>query len=210
MAYYKLGSYVDTANCKCVGQADKNSRYLLHIPFNPKVCEGGENIIVIMLNPSSSAKAHLFYGVSFANLEDIDATTNNVLNILSNTKGIVLDGKSLKIRSVTLLNLFPYFSPNQRDINVIYSASYAEMVKNENEIAYCLSQSDNGIVLVGWGTPVTNGLNRNAYKQQIDKIKQMLHYYNCRCYEYDTKSSKFIRFDPIGRKYYVSHASRWR
>ena len=161
-----------------------------------------------MLNPSSSAKARVYYNVPFAGLEDIDATTNNVLELLQ--KGITLDDSTIKVRSVTLLNLFPYFSPNQRDINVIYSASSTEMIVNEKEIDYCLSQGSNGIVLVGWGAPVTQGLLRIYYKPQIDTIKQMLQRYNSNCYEYDVKMSKFISFNPRGRKCYVSHASKWR
>ena len=88
MAYYKLGSYVNTSRCNCIGQADKNSRYLFYVSFNAKATEDGKDVLVIMLNPSSSAKAHVFYNIPFAQLEDIDKTTNNVLLVLN--KGINL------------------------------------------------------------------------------------------------------------------------
>ena len=208
MPCYKLGKYVNAAKCRCKGRASKNSRYLLQVPFNSKKCKDGEDVIVIMLNPSSSAKARVYYKVPFADLEDIDTTTNNVLELLQ--KGVILDDSTINVRRVTLLNLFPYFSPNQRDINVIYSASSTEMFANEKEIDYRLSRSESGIVLVGWGKAHKSSISTKIYRPQIEKIKQMLHYHKCRCYEYDAKSSKFMNFNPIGKKCYVSHASKWR
>ena len=208
MPYYPLGSYVNTHKCRCIGRASENSRYLFYVPFNSSKAESHEDVLVIMLNPSSSAKAHVFYNVPFANLEDIDKTTNNVLNILH--RGINLSKVNTKFKSVTLLNLFPYFSPNQRDIDVIYGASVSARARNEQIIDQCLKKHTNGIVLVGWGKSTTNGLSSAIYLNQIRIIKQLLAKYSCKCYQYDSKISGFIPFNPSGKRCYVYHASSWR
>ena len=133
MPYYKLdSSYIDTSNCYCDCDSTKNCRYALEIPFK---CEADDIIFVVMLNPSSSAKAHVFYNIPFAKIEDIDSTTNNVLSILN--KSLILNGKSIVVKKVILFNLFPYFSPSPRDINVINGSSSLELIVSPFEKFSC-------------------------------------------------------------------------
>lgn len=206
MSYQELGPYVDKDNCNCVHCAVKNSRYVLDIPF---VNKEGDKVIVIMLNPSSSAKANVFYGVPFSKLTDIDGTTNNVLSILA--KGIYLGEAKRNIKRVVILNLFPYFSPNPKDINVIDLWNAVENQVNLKIIKTCLTDCNDSIVLVGWGMGGIGGIDRSIHKSAIGKIKDILknnHPQNC--FYYDNQTAGFEVFDPFGKRFYVTHAKNWR
>lgn len=70
MAYYQLDkTFVALDNCVCIGDRASNSRYLLKISFKSNASEKKtyeENeAFVIMLNPSSSAKANFFMAFLF-------------------------------------------------------------------------------------------------------------------------------------------------
>ena len=206
MSYHQLNkSYIDLVNCRCIFCASRNSRYLLEIPFlNTK---DGEEIIVIMLNPSTSAKAHVFYGVGFADLQDIDETTNNVLSVLK--KGISLNNKKIQVSNVFLLNLFPYFSPSPKDLNTIDGVDAFEECINMLVVESCLREHKNSCVLVGWGKGGAGGIDKQIHKTAIKKVKDLLKTCGNNSYCYD-KNNGFVVFNPKSRTMYVSHASRWR
>lgn len=103
---------VNLSNCQCNGNSQLNDRYSLTLELNQLPSAKNEGIL-IMKNPSSTAKANVFYNVAFNNLYDVDATTNNVIDkLLSN-----------HYTKIIILNLFPYFDSNPRMLNYIYPLS---------------------------------------------------------------------------------------
>lgn len=218
MAYHRLnGNFVDLNNCVCVGYAPANSRYLLKIPFLPNPGEkstDGKEAFVIMLNPSSSAKANLFYNIPFSNLEDIDKTTNHVLNLLH--RGVYIkanvDDKSatpIAVKTVYLLNLFPYFSPNPKDLNAIVHACGLEYKKNLNFIKHLLKYHKRAYVLIGWGKGGAGGIKRQIHTQAIKDVKTILKQAGNLCFFFNSNTGEFEIFNPNGKKLYVPHASSW-
>lgn len=211
MAYFQLNnSYVDVQNCSCYGGASANSRYSLEIPF---LKTEGEEVVIIMLNPSSSARQHVFYKVDFKDLTDIDKTTNNVLSIFGQRQnGVKIQEKGeisfVNVKKVILLNLFPYFSPNQKELNAIHPKALTEMRKNLIFIDFYLRGSNK--VFVGWGKAIKGGLSRSLYIRTIKEMKSLLAKRGNSCFHYDSKQSCFIPFHLNSKLMYVSHASNWK
>lgn len=213
MAYYQLDkTFVALDNCVCIGDRISNSRYLLRISFKSNADEKNE-AFVIMLNPSSSAKANVFYGIPFSNLEDIDKTTNNVLKLFSKSSGVKIEGgkgTGTIFKIVYLLNLFPYFSPNPKDLNVIAESCTFEYLNNIKFIEHLLEMHKHAYVFVGWGNCGIGGLKRTIHKRAIKDVKTILKRAENPCFNFDISKNMFVKFNPSDKIFYVPHSSRWK
>lgn len=123
-----------------------------------------------MLNPSSTAKAHVFFGVQFNRLEDVDETTYRVMSELINPNSSASRAVGGNFDKIITLNIYPYYSSNPKDINVIFNAGQTPSCYNINFkiINRTIRNNPHAIIFLAWGknTPI----NRN----DIKRIKAIL------------------------------------
>lgn len=148
-------------------------------------------------------------------MEDIDKTTNNVLKLFSKSSGVKIEGEkesgtNLSVKIVYLLNLFPYFSPNPKDLNVIAKSCKFEYLNNIKFIERLLEVHKRAYVFVGWGNGGTGGLKRTIHKGAIKDVKTILKRAGNPCFYFDISENMFVKFNPSGKRFYVPHSSRWK
>lgn len=112
-----------------------NDRYSVYLT---RLKSGTRNVAVIILkNPASSFKNAIVYNnISYAEVQDIDKTTNHVVDYLNDRKE--------DYKEIYILNLFPYFYNIPAALNGVYSGMAknhlnASMEKNISEIDRVLS-----------------------------------------------------------------------
>ena len=206
MSSNKLNSkIVDTSQCVCIGNREYNARYYFHIKIKPTPQNKGNTAIVILKNPSSTARANVFYGVPFNKLTDIDATTNNII--------IQLNGYYERIIT---LNLFPYFDSHPSTLNGIFP-----IVKTNkghryiNDISYFINfkiinhtikQNPNANIICAWGR-ANSGMYKRLLDTAINHVASLLN--GTPIYEYDGSAVSKIKPYIISNSQYPLHACRW-
>lgn len=218
MAYYSFKNNADYKvnfdECDCLSDSAKNSRYVLEISLEQNFI-ADKTAIVILMNPSSSAKARIFCNSKFDELEDIDRTTNNVLKALYN--GVVVEGKKeiQKYSKVIFCNLFPYMTPNSKDLNVIYGdnngnyLNIAEMCKNFLIMKHTIIDTADADVLCGWGRASDKGVKQSTFDPAIEIFKsQVIATADNSFFLFNR--GKFKKFSADSASLYVPHASTWK
>lgn len=218
MAYFSFkdnADYkVDFCGCECLSDSAKNSRYTLQIALN-QYFASEKTAIVLLLNPSSTARAHVFCNAEFERIEDVDRTTNNVLRVLYN--GVNVEGRAnaQKYSKVIFCNLFPYMTPNTKDLNVIYGngggdyLNMAEMCKNFLIMEHTIKDNPDADVFCGWGRATDKGIKQSTFdpaleifkKQVVGKAKNEFFYFN---------RGKFKKLNVDSEILYVPHASTFK
>lgn len=144
------------------GEPTLNARYSLTITFGGSYRR--KVAIVILLNPSSSAKCLLFYPNCIRNIgdiKDVDTTTQIVIEKIWN--------EAANYKKVILLNLFPYFDSKPDSIDSIFPFNTLQFnhsyVMNLKIIQFILRCNKNSDVYIAWGKQV----NINAQLFRIAK-----------------------------------------
>lgn len=207
MGYYSFNNLPVTlnSNCSsCVGASSLNSRFLLELSFS-KTNE--QTAVVILMNPSSTAKETVFYDLPLANITDIDSTTYHIIDVLIN-KRIKLDEENHKFDKLVILNLFPYYSANPKDLGAIISQNKCRtaLLLNELIISNTINQYKNSYFFCGWG-------KNPAIKSEINYIKQKFltichaNAQNIYCMKFGKKDFEKM---PLNTKLlYIKHGSSW-
>ena len=134
-------------NVKIVGSKRNNSRYLLDILLNN---EPSKTAIVLLLNPSSTGREHIFFGVPWNMVNDVDATTKNVISILLRNNS--LDQNCFTFDRLIVLNLFSYYSSKPRELGPIYfkrkPCCFHENIKT---ISKTIKNTKGEQIFIGWG-----------------------------------------------------------
>ena len=86
-------TYVDTMSSNCDGSINRTA-------------------IVILKNPASTCKDHIFFSTSLSDVYDVDKTTSHIINTLF-VNGTPYD-------KIITLNLFPYYDNIPATINSVY------------------------------------------------------------------------------------------
>lgn len=154
-------------NCYINGNAVLNDRYSLIVDFNTN--NNGLNAIVFLLNPSSTGKQNIFYNVNALEINDVDLTTNAVIDRLHNEIG---NNGIPKYQTIGILNLFPYFDSKPSSINMIYGNAplntIQSYVNNMNEIDRILHAYCSADIYLAWGKDVSVQQNiLNNAKQDV-------------------------------------------
>lgn len=218
MAYFSFKNNadynVDFNGCECMSDSAKNSRYILEIQLE-QYFSSEKTAIAVLMNPSSTAKAHIFCDAEFDELSDVDRTTNNVLKSFFN--GVTVDGKTeiQKYSKVIFCNLFPYMTPNSKDLNVIYGnkngnyLNIAEMCKNFLIMEHTIFDNPNADVFCGWGRATEKGVTQSTFDPAIEIFKNQVMSVAKNSFYYFNRG-KFKKLVSDSATFYVPHASTWK
>lgn len=170
MAYYSFNKL--STNPIYVGFSGSkfyNSRYKLDAVFSQNV---GRTAIVIMLNPSSTGKANIFFNVNFSNLTDVDETTFKVLETLT-TNNSISNSVGGSFDRIIILNLYPYFSSNPRDIKKVFRNGINNQCYelNMKEISRVINNNQNATIVCAWGKSFARKKETNRIVKILQKNK---------------------------------------
>ena len=193
---------------KCFGLPSWNSRFYLDLTFD----SGSETAVVIMMNPSSTAKQYVFSHVPLKETQDVDATTRNVIKRLS-LNGIDFAtslGKTpgMKFSRIIFLNLIPYYSSKTYELNKIYFDrvhSHESYSLNLTIIGQIFGQFPTAHYFCGWTK------KSKHFDFAIEDVRQLMVAAKLQnVFYYDISQKVFNKLNinsPIAHK--IPHASKW-
>ncbi len=207
--FLRKNSSIKIEKCYCYGQASLNSRFLLDLSFNNGVSK--ETIaVVIMMNPSSTARENIFYHVPLSKINDVDETTRNVIEKLADVginydKGINTVPPN-RFNRIILLNLFPYYSSQPHELKKIYQdTSNSSYYLNINTIDEVMKNYPNAVYFCGW-------IKRNSLSFAEKDINRMMiknKINNTFCF--DSSKGLFVKYNPsLTALQIMTHASKWK
>lgn len=197
---------INVNNCNCIGSSTLNDRYSLTLDLNKQNIVQ-KTAIVILKNPSTTAKSNIFYKTTFANLVDVDRTTSRVINFLYNNTN--------NYTKIITLNIFPYFSTHPQELNPIYITNKS-LNKNQSyndnlvEVEKILV-ANNCIytdVICAWGH--NSGVYKRAYDDAVTDVINLINAnkrYNLN--EAKNKQINNIKWPCPVKKFYPLHGQRW-
>ncbi|MBU3194937.1 DUF1643 domain-containing protein [Clostridium algidicarnis] len=170
---YKYRKYIDTK--KITIEVSENFRYLLCVPYIH--INNDKSILVIMKNPSKADE----------NISD--HTINNVLKFCEN-----------KYSKVYIMNLFPNYSTDPKEVKTfINSARFQEVMNKNNEFLNSLLEIVDDVIIAWGGNSIGN---KCEYDKAIYSVLNNVKKVNKKAYAVRIKGSK------VSRKY-PWHAQVW-
>ena len=147
--------------------------------------------IVLLLNPSSTGREHVFFSVPWDMVNDVDATTKNVISILFRNNS--LDQNCFTFDRLIILNLFSYYSSKPRELGPVYfKRKPCCFYKNIKTISKTIKNTKGEQIFIGWG-------NIDAIWQLkvVNKVLDILLKNNKSNVQMQTKHSKSFKPTPI-------------
>ena len=139
-------TYVDTMSSSCDGDAKYNARYSLTL-FRQGATSINRTAIVILKNPASTCKDHVFFSTSLKDVYDVDKTTSHIINTLF--------ANATPYDKIITLNLFPYYDNIPVTINSVYknlsTAPHISYQTNLTKIVSILQNNSGADVFCAWG-----------------------------------------------------------
>lgn len=198
----KIRDFLDCENIQICFNKTLNDRYSVCLTrFNSET----QNVAVIILkNPASSFKNAIGYNnISYADVQDIDKTTNHVLDYLNDLEE--------DYKEIYILNLFPYFDNIPTALNCVYSGMAknhlnASMEKNISEIDRVLSL-DNIDLYCAWGG--NSGIHKKIYDNTIQRIINIIQLKKIPATQiYEVNNNNRIQYLP-NTPTYPTHGLKW-
>ena len=194
-------TYVDTMSSNCDGDAKHNARYSLTL-FRQGATSINRTAIVILKNPASTCKDHIFFSTSLSDVYDVDKTTSHIINTLF-VNGTPYD-------KIITLNLFPYYDNIPATINSVYknllTAPHISYQTNLTKIASILQNNSGADVFCAWGQ--SSGISDVIYNKAIvDVVGILLANKVSQYYYYDQGRQKTAQLS--NQAFYPSHGSKW-
>lgn len=128
------------SNINIYGSQITNSRYVLDMQFP----SGNGTAIAILLNPSSTGNAGIFYNVPFQNWTDFDRTTVNVMNKLQSNQNYG------PYQRIITLNVYPYYSTKPNVLRNLYYKTNNNVV-NQSWIKQTIQNNSSADIYIAWG-----------------------------------------------------------
>lgn len=184
------------AMCKKKKECKTIFRYKLDMIVN---MNGQRTIIVIMKNPSTTmdnVKSSIL-NYSDKRKSHIDRTTGNVLRKLI----------SMNYDRIVVLNLFPIYATNPMEINKYYASNNIKLDKYNKFLRRQILKYNNVPIVCAWGN--ASSINLTMYRNQIQKVYQMLNLLNSNIFCYDNMTGKLIPYN-FNNNLYPLHGLCWK
>ena len=208
--FFDKKSQMSIFKSSCYGDPLLNSRFLLDLSFKKEATDE-KTAVVIMMNPSSTAKANVFYHVPLLEINDVDDTTRKVIKTLACNQ--IKYDKSIKRKPPTqfdrivFLNLIPYYCSQPYELKPIYlDSSDSSYYLNYQTIDKIMKELPEATYFCAW-------LKRNYLSFAEEDIKKLMIkngiLNNTFCF--DTAKNVFVVFNPyISPTQTMAHPLKWQ
>ena len=179
---HKLVKKSNFKGASLIGLDKYNCRFCLDLEFNLN----RHNVaIVILMNPSTTGKQHLFFNINLKDVTDVDATTRNVIRCLVKNQVRIKNKQSVSFDHLIILNLFPYYSSQPEQIYKIYRNSLEQTYQiNMAVIRSIIDKYPKASYFLGW-------IKNNQLPFAEKDVENLLNLKNITPYYFDVINSEF-------------------